>query len=156
MQQEGLALRRVIHISSLAHACGIVPGYGGSAGDASGSNMSLGTNFHGLTYCDTKLMNNLVSNYMSRVLNVKSAVVHPGLVHTSILRNQPEAFGLLLRVGTLVYSPGTDGTEVSDVENADTQSSDTLLQFLRRVVRLFYLSAEESANTLLFGIFNAD
>ena len=67
-------LRRVIHTSSLAHAFG----------NANAKTMS-GRDFHPLTYCDTKLFNNLFSNSLSRKKLVPSVTVHPGMVHTNIM-----------------------------------------------------------------------
>jgi len=77
-------LKRVVHVSSCLHAMGEVPGY--HIVNESGP----GTHFSSLTtYSDTKLMNSLFSNYLSKN-NVKSVAVHPGVVPFSgLARHRP-------------------------------------------------------------------
>lgn len=120
--QSGL-LKRVVHVSSCLHATGVVPGY--HIVNESGP----GTHFSSLmTYSDTKLMNSLFSNYLSKN-NIKSVAVHPGVVPFSgLARHRP---------------------------NLEFACS-LLPKFLNRFYRILYIAPDEAANNLLYATFNVN
>jgi NAD(P)-dependent dehydrogenase (short-subunit alcohol dehydrogenase family) len=146
-------LERVVHVSSLAHACGVVPGYS-SGFEELGSGVELGTHFSPATYCDTKLMNNLFSNYLSTNHAVKSVALHPGVVHTAIMRHT----GIFQMLDSVIGSfYGRDGQgQQTGKSSSQPDITDFLVTIARRMTRATYIPAEESANTMLFSIFNVN
>ncbi|CAD7970341.1 unnamed protein product [Amoebophrya sp. A25] len=170
--QKKKVLRRVVHVSSFAHGFGHVPGFKTRNGT------ELGTHFTKMTYCDTKLMNNLFSNALVRKENLHSVSVHPGMVLTQLATHAAPFWISFAVSGSELFSfsnvavPSAASSEKVDgpapdeavkqertQQKADSSSGVSSGVFrvisaaIRQIARLVVISPEESAKNILYALF---
>jgi NAD(P)-dependent dehydrogenase (short-subunit alcohol dehydrogenase family) len=100
---------RIVHTSSAMHYLGSLDH---SVHDAHTRNADSATARCGIkSYCDTKLMNVVYSNWLDRTEpDVSSVATHPGLVSTDLDRNQPALVAAAMRaIRRATSRPASDG-----------------------------------------------
>jgi len=85
---------------------------------------------------------------------VKSVAVHPGVVHTAITRHEGLLLGPLVRAMDQVYDHITDESKDNITGESKNGVTTPIRTWLRFFIRMFYLTADEAANNLLYAIFD--
>jgi len=100
---------RITHTSSSMHFLGAIDKVAHSAVSRNSGSSRARTGIK--SYCDTKLMNVMFSNYLDRTEpKIMSIATHPGLVATDLDRNQPAMVAKAMRAFREVTSrPAVDG-----------------------------------------------